>query len=161
MIPFAVLLGLVGTVLVGYAVRGLWISRPDPPLGDCDMPSPDGQPCSGTLGHVGWHHRDELEWFGDAWMLPTSTIAAPSVPPNRDWIEFDRGPNPLKVLGLIVGIPAAGIAVMVGSLVVAHIANEPPPPDPHAHCAMSSATVNALNPYCPDSPDYHPPKGTR
>jgi hypothetical protein len=160
MIPFAILLGLVGAGAVSYAARGLWISRPQPPIGPCDMPSPDGQPCSGTIGHVGWHHSDEVEWFGDAWMLPERTVAAKE--PPLDWIEFETvGSSPAKLIGLILGIPAAALAVFVGIGIAMSIANEPPPPDPHAHCAMSSATVNALNPYCPDSPDYHPRKGTK
>lgn len=150
MIPFACSLGALGAVVLVWAARLLWTSRPYSP-GPCDMPSPDGAECTGTLAHMGWHHRAGAEWWGNVWRLPTRTVAVPDV----SWIEFERGPSPAKILAWVFGIPAVLLMLFVGLLFAVDSGN-PPPDDPHAHCAMRWQDAYATHPVCPDSPDYPP-----
>jgi hypothetical protein len=64
----------LGVILLTVAGRGLWPTRPYDPA--CDMPCPDGDGCSGTMAHVGWHHRNGAQWWGQVWRPPTNTLPA-------------------------------------------------------------------------------------
>jgi hypothetical protein len=141
-IGFAVALGLTGAAVLLAAGRALWISRPYHP-GPCALPSPDDDGCSGTLAHVGWHHADGREWYGDAWRDPTNTVAA-----LPDWRDRPMGNTGWALLA--AGLVAFGLLVAGGVETL-----WPSPPagdDPHATCAMRFEDANALHPLCNDSP---------
>jgi hypothetical protein len=160
MIIAVLLLGLAGSGLLVWAARGLR-NRPSQ---TCNMPSPDGRLCSGPPGHVGWHHRDGVQWYGNVWVPtevpdPVCSVCGwpitPEVHTNGMCLSCQSNqPSSGQTLRLFFGI----VAVLVLLIVGLGWAMRTPPPDPHEHCSMTSATVGPIKPYCPDSPDYHPTK---
>lgn len=145
----ALTLAAVGAILLATAAYLLITSRPQP-LGPCTMPSPDNQPCTGTLGHIGWHRHQGLEWFGDAWQLPTGTVAAPR------YAEPPAPKRPKATLitvyaGASLGVVAVAIAVTIG-----YRATQSVEANPHANCAYHWKDAHPGRGLCPDSPDNAP-----
>jgi hypothetical protein len=153
MILFALVLAALGAVVTGFAARGLWLSRPL----ECEMPSPDGEPCSGDVAHMGWHHHQGTEWYGDVWRLPTDTVLAQQ--PRQKMRLEDR-----VLLSL-------GITLLVSTLIIViSLLAQPHPKHGHEfcvgnpalgtpicgntdNCAMYSVDLKPGQLLCPDSPD--------
>lgn len=151
----ALTLAAVGAVLLVTAAYLLMTSKPATaePLGPCVMPSPDNQPCTGTLGHVGWHRHQGLEWFGDAWQLPTGTVQAPAAIP--DGMPVETAKPQLNRYIAVAACLITGVITVITALMI-HDAPAPPPADRHANCAYHWEDAYPGHGLCPDSPDNRP-----
>jgi hypothetical protein len=103
------------------------------------------------LGHVGWHRKDGMEWFGDAWWLPPETLdVVPALIDNPvSKLPKQAADKALKRAAVWIGSVVLALIVMGVLLVVERVANAPKP-DLHAHCAMQPRDCDVPRPLRPE-----------